>query len=99
MTNLELFCALNHISAENLSDAEALQGDVPFSRPKTRKRFFLIAALIALTLLLVGCAVAYSSGSSPCEVTHPCPTSKFSTLKAMSSRWDSPREALDGTSN
>ena len=59
MTNLELFCALSHISAENLSDAEALQGDVPFSRPKTRKRFFLIAALIALTLLLVGCAVVY----------------------------------------
>ena len=59
MTNLELFCALSHIRAENLSDAEALQGDVPFPRPKTRKRFFLIAALIALTLLLVGCAVVY----------------------------------------
>ena len=59
MTNLELFCALSHISAENLSDAEALQGDVPFPRPKTRKRFFLVAALIALTLLLVGCAVVY----------------------------------------
>ena len=59
MTNLELFCVLSHISAENLSDAEALQGDIPFSRPKTRMRFFLIAALIALTLLLVGCAVVY----------------------------------------
>lgn len=54
MTNLELFCALNHISAENLSDAEALQSDIPFPHPKTRMRFFLIAALIALTLLQIG---------------------------------------------
>ena len=61
MTNLELFTALGGISTENLFGAEELQ-----SRPCVRtngkmkmKRAVLIAAVIALTLLLVGCAVAY----------------------------------------
>lgn len=61
MTNLELFTALGGISAENLFGAEELQ-----SRPGVRtngkmkmKRAVLIAAVIALTLLLVGCAVVY----------------------------------------
>lgn len=61
MTNLELFTALGGISAENLFGAEELQ-----SRPGVRtngkmkmKRAVLIAAIIALTLLLVGCAVVY----------------------------------------
>ena len=65
MTNLELLTALGGISAENLFGAEALQ-----SKPCVRangkmkmKRAVLIAAVIALTLLLVGCAVAaYANG-------------------------------------
>ena len=65
MTNLELLTALGGISAENLFGAEELQ-----SKPCVRangkmkmKRAVLIAAVIALTLLLVGCAVAaYANG-------------------------------------
>lgn len=62
MTNLELLRALSYVSAENLAGAEALQGDTPAPRRKMGPRLFLIAAAIALSLLLVGCAVAYSSG-------------------------------------
>ena len=58
MTNLELFMALGDISAENLSGAEELQ-----SRPCARKtqkmkmkRAVLIAAVLVLALLLVGCS-------------------------------------------
>ena len=65
MTNVELLTALGGISAENLFGAEELQ-----SKPCVRangkmkmKRAVLIAAVIALTLLLVGCAVAaYANG-------------------------------------
>ena len=65
MTNLELLTALGGISAENLFGAEELQ-----SKPCVRangkmkmKRAVLIAAVIALALLLVGCAVAaYANG-------------------------------------
>ena len=62
MTNLELFTALGGISAENLSGAEELQNK-PCVRKKRKtqiKRAVLIAAVIALALLLVGCAVAYA---------------------------------------
>lgn len=62
MTNLELFRALSYVGAENLSGAEALQGDTLAPRRKTGAHLFLIAAAITLSLLLVGCAVAYSSG-------------------------------------
>lgn len=61
MTNLELFTALGSISSENLSGAEDLQNK-PCVCPKHKiqmKRAVLIAAVIALTLLLVGCAVVY----------------------------------------
>ena len=64
MTNLELLTALGGVSAENLFGAEELQ-----SKPCVRangkmkmKRAVLIAAVVALTLLLVGCAVAYANG-------------------------------------
>lgn len=62
MTDLELFRALSYVSAENLAGVEALQGDTLAPRRKTGTHLFLIAAAIALSLLLVGCAVAYSSG-------------------------------------
>lgn len=60
MTNLELFTALGGISAENLSGAEELQTS-PVVLIKGRmkgKRAALVAAVIGLTLLLLGCAVA-----------------------------------------
>ena len=62
MTNLELFTALGSISSENLSRAEDLQNKpcVCMNRKMKMKRAVLIAAVIALTLLLVGCAVVYA---------------------------------------
>ena len=64
MTNLELFMALGNISSENLSGAEELQNKpcVRTNHKMQMKRAVLIAAVIALTLLLVGCAVAYANG-------------------------------------
>ena len=64
MTNLELFTALGGISVENLSGAEELQSRprVRTSRKMHRKHAVLIAAAISLTLLLVGCTVAYANG-------------------------------------
>ena len=62
MTNLELFTALGGISPEHLTGAEELQ-DKPWvlkKRITQMKRAVLIAAVIALALLLVGCAVAYA---------------------------------------
>lgn len=61
MTNLELFIALGGISAENLSGAEELQRNPPAhtGRKPPMRRAVLIAAAVALTLLLVGCAVVY----------------------------------------
>ena len=61
MTNLELFIALGGISAENLSGAEELQSNPPAhtGRKPPMRRAVLIAAAVALTLLLVGCAVVY----------------------------------------
>ena len=61
MTNLELFKALGGIRSEHLTGAEELQNK-PYVRTNHKmqmKRAVLIAAVIALTLLLVGCAVAY----------------------------------------
>lgn len=61
MTNLELFIALGGISAENLSGAEELQRNpsAHTGRKPPMRRAVLIAAAVALTLLLVGCAVVY----------------------------------------
>lgn len=61
MTKLELFTALGSISSENLSGAEELQNKPCVRKnPKMQmKRAVLIAAVFALTLLLVGCAVVY----------------------------------------
>lgn len=57
MTNLELFKALGGISSEHLIRAEDLQNKpcVRKSRKMQMKRAVLIAAVITLTLLLVGC--------------------------------------------
>lgn len=61
MTNLELFIILGGISMENLSGAEELQRKPPVHTGKKNpmRRAVLIAAAVALTLLLVGCAVVY----------------------------------------
>lgn len=59
MTNFELFKTLGYISAGNLSGAEQLQtAPRAAMHRKSWKRPVLIAAVIALALLLVGCSVA-----------------------------------------
>lgn len=65
MTNFELFKALGYISAGNLSGAEQMQ-TAPRAevRRKSWRRPLLIAAVIALALLLVGCAVVYAVSES-----------------------------------
>ena len=61
MTNLELFRLLGDIREEHLQEAEQLQM-APGLRAQKRsaKRAVLVAALILLTFLLVGCAVVYA---------------------------------------
>ena len=60
MTNLELFRLLGDIRAEHLQDAEQLQlAPGPKARKRSPKRAVLVAALVLLTFLLVGCAVVY----------------------------------------
>lgn len=82
MTNLELFTALGGISVENLSGAEELQSK-PCIRTNGKmkmKRAVLIAAAIALTLLLVGCAVVVYARIHMKLVQHnPAPTVQTST--------------------
>ncbi len=82
MTNLELFTALGGISSENLSGAEELQNKpcVRTNHKMQMKRAVLIAAAIALTLLLVGCAVVVYARIHMKLVQHnPAPTVQTST--------------------
>lgn len=61
MTSLELFRALGGVSSENLAGADALQRmpETPVPRRYSVKRAALLAAVIALLTLLVGCAAVY----------------------------------------
>lgn len=61
MTSLELFRALGGVSTENLAGADRLQRmqEVPVRRRRSVKQAALIAAVIALLMLLVGCAAVY----------------------------------------
>lgn len=61
MTSMELFRALGGISTENLAGAEKLQRveAVSLKRKPSVKRAVLVAAVIALLLMLVGCAAVY----------------------------------------
>ena len=80
MTSLELFTALGGISSENLSGAEELQNK-PCVRKKRKtqiKRAVLIAAVISLLLLLVGCAVAVYARIHMKFVQHNVPTATIS---------------------
>lgn len=61
MTSMELFRALGGVSTENLAGAEKLQRAevVPLKHKPSVKRAVLVAAVIALLMLLVGCAAVY----------------------------------------
>lgn len=60
MTSLELLEALGSVRAQYIEETRAIRaGEIP-ARPRLRaNRLLLIAAVIALTALLVGCAVVY----------------------------------------
>ena len=60
MNAMDLIYGLNNVRDSYVASAEAFRQQKPKRLPK--RKLWLIAALIALTLLLVGCAVAYSSG-------------------------------------
>ena len=60
MNAMDLIYGLNNVQDSYVASAEAFRQQKPKRLPK--RKLWLIAALIALTLLLVGCAVAYSSG-------------------------------------
>ena len=57
MTELELLELLN-----NVNDSYVAEARTPAQKVRTLRRPLLIAAVLALTLLLVGCTVAYVSG-------------------------------------
>ena len=57
MTELELLELLNNVKDSYVADART-----PVQKVRTLRRPLLIAAIVALTLLLVGCTVAYVNG-------------------------------------
>ncbi len=76
MKNTEiLFLAIGGLEAGRLEKTEA-PGKVPGI---TKKRFFLIAAIIALTLLLVGCAVVVYTRIHTKVTQYDAPTANVST--------------------
>lgn len=62
MTSMQLFQGFSGIDAELLETIERPQVR---KRKLSRKRLWLIAAVAALALLLVGCAIAYAGGWLP----------------------------------
>lgn len=62
MTSMQLFRGFSGIDAELLETIEQPQ---VHKRKLSRKHLWLIAAVAALTLLLVGCAIAYAGGWLP----------------------------------
>ena len=57
MNAMDLIYGLNNVRDSYVASAEAFRQRKPKRLPK--RKLWLIAALIALTLLLVGCAVVY----------------------------------------
>ena len=62
MTSFQLFKGLSGVDSELLIQAEQQTFQkTPAARKRPAKKIWLIAAIIALALLLVGCAVAYAT--------------------------------------
>lgn len=57
MNGKDIFIGLKYIDADLIEEAEF--GQFPARKVRSFRRPLLIAAVIALTLLLVGCAVVY----------------------------------------
>lgn len=62
MNAMDLMTGLNHVRDSFVVEAEAFRQGKREVYRLPKKRLWLIAAVIALALLLVGCAVAYASG-------------------------------------
>lgn len=62
MTALELLTGIGDARSSYIADAQQFRTGafLPKKRRKTPKKLWLIAALVALTLLLMGCAVVYA---------------------------------------
>ena len=62
MNAMDILTGLNDVRDRYIVDTEAFRQATPKKRQLPRKRLWLIAAIVALALLLVGCAIAYASG-------------------------------------
>ena len=60
MTRLYLLDALGDVRSDFVLEAQALRSGAQCKKAVPRRRLLLIAAVIGLSLLLVGCAVAYA---------------------------------------
>ena len=59
MNAMDILTGLNDVRDRYIVDTEAFRQAAPKKRQLPRKRLWLIAAIVALALLLVGCATLY----------------------------------------
>lgn len=62
MNAMDILTGLNDVRDRYIADTAAFRRATPKKRQLPRKKMLLIAAVVALAALLVGCAVAYASG-------------------------------------
>ena len=65
MNGKDIFLGLKYVGEDLIEEAETARFPLPATQKNTHRKIrrpLLIAAVIALTLLLVGCAVAYANG-------------------------------------
>ena len=64
MNGKDIFLGLKYVGEDLIEEAETARFPLPATQKNTHRKIrrpLLIAAVIALTLLLVGCAVAYAN--------------------------------------
>ena len=87
MNGKDIFLGLQYIGDDLIQEAEtsALSPTAAQSAPKRKKNRYplLIAALIALTLLLVGCAIVYALGMSSVKISTGSETRDYSEVDGV----------------
>ena len=87
MNGKDIFLGLQYIGDDLIQEAEtsALSPTAARSAPKRKKARYplLIAALIALTLLLVGCAIVYVLGMSSVKISTGSETRDYSEVDGV----------------